>query len=77
MVAQTITPGTGFLCQYRIQVEDEGFFGVSRHVHGHQNTACRAGTHLKRRHCATPESSFIVRSTRVTVSLFSALLRDA
>lgn len=32
--------------------------GASRHVYGHQNTACTTRIRLKRRHCAIPVFSF-------------------
>ncbi|GFV75064.1 hypothetical protein TNCV_2114891 [Trichonephila clavipes] len=54
-----------------------GLLGASRHVYGHQNTARRAEIRLKRRHCATPLSSLVVRCTRVAVSLYAALSRKA
>lgn len=34
--------------------------GASRHIYSHQNTSCTTETRLKRRLCATPESSVIV-----------------
>ncbi|GFY31682.1 hypothetical protein TNCV_4199931 [Trichonephila clavipes] len=36
---------------------------VSRHVHGHQNTARRTETHLKRRHFTNPVTNFVVLPT--------------
>ncbi|GFU63837.1 hypothetical protein TNCV_3496491 [Trichonephila clavipes] len=39
--------------------------GTSRHVHGHQKTARKTRNHLRRRHCATPVSSFLFRGTTV------------
>ncbi|GFT10327.1 hypothetical protein TNCV_3735651 [Trichonephila clavipes] len=37
-------------------------------LHGHQNTADRTGTRLKRRHSASPESRFVVQRFRLAVS---------
>ena len=54
-----------------------GLFGASRHVYGHHNAACRTGTRLKRRHCAIPVSSCVVRRTRVVAFLFGAFSREA
>ncbi|GFV00129.1 hypothetical protein TNCV_4058001 [Trichonephila clavipes] len=51
--------------------------GASRHVHGYQNTANRARSHLKSRHCATPVFIFVIRRLRVAASLYAALSRDA
>ena len=43
----------------------------------HQITGRRTGTHLKRWHCAIPASSFVARRTRVAISLYAALSREA
>ena len=53
------------------------FLRTSRHAYGYQNTARRSRTLLKRRCCAIPISSFVVRRTRVAVSLYAALSRKA
>lgn len=62
MVSQTITPGAGPLCRYRMQPDDNR---SSQSPLGYLNTALRTGACLKIRHCATPVSSFAVRDTRV------------
>lgn len=50
----------------------------SMHVYGHQNTASRTGTRLKRRHCVTPLFCCVIRRiTPVTVSLYAALSKEA
>ena len=49
----------------------------SRYMSGHQNTASRAGTREKRLHCNIPALSFVVRFSRVAVSLHAALSREA
>ncbi|GFY11060.1 hypothetical protein TNCV_4470461 [Trichonephila clavipes] len=41
------------------------------------NIARRTGTRLKRRYCATSESSFVILSTRIAVSLYAALAKEA
>ncbi|GFV33165.1 hypothetical protein TNCV_2768831 [Trichonephila clavipes] len=43
--------------------------GSSRYVYSNLNTARRAGTRLKRLHCATPVFSLVVQATKVTISL--------
>ncbi|GFT18198.1 hypothetical protein TNCV_183551 [Trichonephila clavipes] len=48
----------------------EQFLGTSRQVDGYQITVCRAGTPLRRQHCATSVFSVVVRWTRATVSVF-------
>ena len=53
-----------------------GLLGASRHLYGHNNTASRTGTDLKRRHCVFPVSIFVVWHTRVAVSLHTALSRE-
>lgn len=45
-----------------------GFLGAFRHVYGHQNTACRTLSHLKR-HCVTSLSNFVNQCTRIAISL--------
>ncbi|GFX39567.1 hypothetical protein TNCV_2103131 [Trichonephila clavipes] len=50
---------------------------ISKHVYGHQNTARRTETRLKKRHCTTPVLSFVVRYTRIAVSLYAALSRES
>ncbi|GFS89967.1 hypothetical protein TNCV_506971 [Trichonephila clavipes] len=53
-----------------------GFLGASRHVYSHQNTAGRSGRRLKRQHCGTPVSRFVVQRIRVSMSLFAVLSRE-
>ncbi|GFX06209.1 hypothetical protein TNCV_642541 [Trichonephila clavipes] len=51
--------------------------GAFRHIHGHQNTARRNGTRLKRRHWAAPTPNFVVLRTRIAISLYAALSMQA
>ena len=51
--------------------------GASRHLYGHQNTAHRKWTRLKRRHCAIPVYNFVARHTRLANSLYAALSKEA
>ena len=53
-----------------------GLLGASKHVYGHQNTASKNGTRLKRRQCTVSSSSFIIRCTEIAVSLYGALIRE-
>ncbi|KAF8792930.1 hypothetical protein HNY73_004468 [Argiope bruennichi] len=70
MAAQTITlDAVDIECKQTIC----GLLGASRHVYGHQNSVRRTGTRLKRRHCTSPVSTFVVRGTKVTISLYVAL----
>ncbi|GFW08558.1 uncharacterized protein TNCV_2775801 [Trichonephila clavipes] len=76
MAVQAITLGVEFLCRYRMQAKG-GLLGASRDEHGHQNTAHRTETRLKRRHSATPVFNFVVLRTRVAVCCYSTLSREA
>ncbi|GFU71679.1 uncharacterized protein TNCV_3036191 [Trichonephila clavipes] len=51
--------------------------GALRHIYGPENTIRKTGIRLKRRHCAIPVSSFVIRCTRVAVSVFDGLSREA
>ncbi|GFW45567.1 transposable element Tc1 transposase [Trichonephila clavipes] len=42
--------------------------GSSKHIYGHLNTTRRSGTRLKRRQCAVPVTSLVVRSTTVKIT---------
>ncbi|GFX13727.1 uncharacterized protein TNCV_599371 [Trichonephila clavipes] len=68
MAVQDIPQGVGPLCRYGMQAG--GLLGASRMVYGHQNTAQRTETRLKRRH------SFVIRRTRVVVYLYAALSKE-
>ena len=53
-----------------------GVLGACRHVYDRQNSARKTRTRLKRRHCVIPVSIFVVRRTRVAVSLYAGLSRE-
>ncbi|GFV74412.1 hypothetical protein TNCV_5128541 [Trichonephila clavipes] len=54
--------------------DESGLLGASRCLYGYQNTARRIETRLKKRHCDTLVSSFVIRPTRPT---YAALSRGA
>ncbi|GFV08008.1 uncharacterized protein TNCV_3443981 [Trichonephila clavipes] len=45
------------------------------YLYGYKNTALKTETLLKRRHCDSPESSFVLKYTEVALPLYAALLR--
>ncbi|GFW95856.1 hypothetical protein TNCV_1625161 [Trichonephila clavipes] len=63
----------GLYADIKCKQVKNGLLGASRHVYGHHSTAYKTGTRPKRRRCATFVSSFVVRRTRVIVSLYAAL----
>ena len=54
-----------------------GLLWASKHVYGHQNTACKILTRQKSEYCAILVSTFVVRSAGIVVSLYDALSREA
>ncbi|GFU56689.1 hypothetical protein TNCV_1822231 [Trichonephila clavipes] len=73
MIVQAITLDAGLYDNIECKQETSGLLGYSRHLYGHQNTARKTGTHLKRRHWTIPVSCFVIRSTRVDVFFCAAL----
>ena len=63
----------GLLCRYGCKQVTCGVLGSSTYVYGHQNATRRTWTSLEKLNCFIPLSSFIVRHTRITVSLYLAL----
>lgn len=76
-VVQSIKPGLGSLCWSRMQADDECSPRSLQTRNSHQITARINETRLKRRCCATPVSSFVVRHAWVAFSLYVALSREA
>ena len=72
VATQTITPGAGPLYRYRMQADDVRS-SRSFQTRIYPSESCTQNrTRLKRRHCASPVSSFVLRCT---ISLYSSLLK--
>ena len=67
----------GFYADIECNQATRGLLGNSKNVHGHQNTERRTGNRLKRRHHVIFVSSFFVWRTRVSVSFYVELSREA
>ena len=46
-------------------------------IYGHENATRKKGTRLKKRHCVIHIFSFVIRHTRVAISIYTALFREA
>ena len=75
--AQTITPCAGPLSDIKCKQATCDLLKASSDVYGHQNTARRDETHLKRDTVPFLHPATLSSAHRAALSLYSALLREA